>query len=154
MASETVVTVVGNLTADPEVRSTPAGTAVAKFTIAATPRHVDRQTNEWRDGEPLFLRCNVWREAAEHVAETLARGTRVIAQGRLRQRTYETPEGERRTVVELEVDEIGPSLRFAVASVTKTTRQGPPGAAETPADDPWTAAPATVGAGTGGEPPF
>lgn len=150
MASETVVTVVGNLTADPELKFTPAGTAVATFTIAATPRLLDRQTGEWRDGEPLFLRCALWRDAAEHVAESLVRGTRVIAQGRLRQRSYETPDGDRRTIVELEVDEIGPSLRFAVAAVSRTerahSRQGPEAVA---ADNLGPATPVTVGAGAG-----
>ena len=125
MAGETVITVVGNLVDDPELRFTPSGAAVANFRIASTPRTFDRQTNEWRDGDPLFLRCSLWREAAEHAAESLVRGTRVIAQGRLRQRTYETPEGERRTAVELEVDEIGPSLRFAVATVSRAERAYP-----------------------------
>ncbi|ALD65405.1 single-stranded DNA-binding protein [Glutamicibacter soli] len=124
MAGETVITVIGNLTADPELRFTPSGSAVANFTIASTPRTFDRQTNEWKDGEALFLRASVWREAAENVAETLTKGMRVIAQGRLRSRSYDTKEGERRTVMELEVDEIGPSLRFASAKVTRTQRSG------------------------------
>ncbi|MHC6175430.1 single-stranded DNA-binding protein [Glutamicibacter sp. X7] len=124
MAGETVITVVGNLTADPELRFTPSGSAVANFTIASTPRTFDRQTNEWKDGEALFLRASVWREAAENVAETLAKGMRVIAQGRLRSRSYDTKEGERRTVMELEVEEIGPSLRFASAKVTRVQRGG------------------------------
>ncbi|WP_066910420.1 single-stranded DNA-binding protein [Millisia brevis] len=124
MAGETVITVIGNLTADPELRFTPAGAAVANFTVASTPRTFDRQSNEWKDGEALFMRCNIWREAAENVAETLTRGSRVIVSGRLRQRSYETREGEKRTVVELEVDEIGPSLRYATAKITKTTGRG------------------------------
>ncbi|GAA2659163.1 single-stranded DNA-binding protein [Streptomyces aculeolatus] len=124
MAGETVITVVGNLTDDPELRFTPSGAAVANFTIASTPRTFDRQTNEWKDGDPLFLRASIWRQAAENVAESLTRGTRVVAQGRLRQRSYETQQGEKRTVVELEVDEIGPALRYATAKVTKTTGRG------------------------------
>src|SRR4051794_18303267 len=124
MAGETVITVVGNLTDDPELRFTPSGAAVAKFRIASTPRTMDRQSGEWKDGEPLFLACNVWRDAAEHVAESLQRGARVIVQGRLRQRSYETREGEKRTVYELEVDEIGPSLRYATAKVQKMSRSG------------------------------
>ena len=122
MAGETVITVVGNLTADPELRFTPSGAAVASFTVASTPRTFDRQTNEWKDGEALFLRCSIWRQAAENVAESLQRGMRVIVQGRLQQRSFETREGEKRTVVELEVDEIGPSLRSATASITKQPR--------------------------------
>ncbi|MEV6303776.1 single-stranded DNA-binding protein [Actinoplanes sp. NPDC051861] len=124
MAGETTITVVGNLTDDPELRFTPSGAAVAKFRIASTPRTLDRQTGEWKDGEPLFLACNIWRDAAEHVAESLQRGARVIVQGRLRQRSYETKEGEKRTVYELEVDEIGPSLRYATAKVQKMSRSG------------------------------
>lgn len=124
MANDTVITVIGNLTADPEVRATPSGSMVANFTIASTPRTFDKQTNEWKDGEALFLRSAVWREAAENVAESLTKGTRVIAQGRLRSRSYDTKEGERRTVMELEVDEIGPSLAFASAKVTRTQRNG------------------------------
>jgi single-strand DNA-binding protein len=122
MAGDTVITVVGNLTADPELRFTPSGAAVANFTVASTPRTFDRQSGEWKDGEALFLRCNIWRQAAENVAETLTRGARVIVQGRLKQRSFETREGEKRTVIELEVDEIGPSLRYATASVTKASR--------------------------------
>ncbi|WP_372699552.1 single-stranded DNA-binding protein [Arthrobacter sp. JSM 101049] len=122
MAGETVITVIGNLTADPELRFTPSGSAVANFTIASTPRTFDRQTNEWKDGETLFLRASVWREAAENVAETLTKGMRVVAQGRLKSRSFETKEGEKRTVMELEVDEIGPSLRYASAKVTRTQR--------------------------------
>ena len=124
MAGETVITVVGNLTDDPELRFTPSGAAVAKFRIASTPRTLDRQSGEWKDGEPLFLACNIWRDAAEHVAESLQRGARVIVQGRLRQRSYETREGEKRTVYELEVDEIGPSLRYATAKVQRMNRSG------------------------------
>ncbi|MGO1607936.1 MAG: single-stranded DNA-binding protein [Brevibacterium yomogidense] len=124
MAGETVITVVGNVTADPELRFTANGAAVANFTVASTPRTFDRQTSEWRDGETLFLRCSAWREMAENVAETLSRGTRVVAQGRLRSRTFDTKEGERRTVFELDVDEVGPSLRYASANVTKNERGG------------------------------
>ena len=119
MAGETIITVVGNLTADPELRYTQNGLAVANFTIASTPRTFDRQANEWKDGEALFLRASVWREFAEHVAGSLTKGSRVIASGRLKQRSYETKEGEKRTTIELEVDEIGPSLRYATASVTR-----------------------------------
>ena len=119
MAGETIITVVGNLTADPELRYTQNGLAVANFTIASTPRTYDRQANEWKDGEALFLRASVWREFAEHVAGSLTKGSRVIASGRLKQRSYETKEGEKRTTIELEIDEIGPSLRYATASVTR-----------------------------------
>jgi single-strand DNA-binding protein len=183
MAGETTITVVGNLTDDPELRFTPSGAAVAKFRIASTPRTMDRQSGEWKDGEPLFLACNVWRDAAEHVAESLQRGARVIVQGRLRQRSYETREGEKRTVYELEVDEIGPSLRYATAKVQKMSRSGGGGGGGFGAsgggsgggrsqqggggnfDDPWaTAAPASgsrpAGGGASGnsnfddEPPF
>ncbi|EME15427.1 single-stranded DNA-binding protein [Rhodococcus triatomae] len=171
MAGDTVITVVGNLTADPELRFTPAGAAVANFTVASTPRTFDRQSNEWKDGEALFLRCNIWREAAENVAESLTRGSRVIVQGRLKQRSYETREGEKRTVVELEVDEIGPSLRYATAKVNKANRGGGGGGggfgssggsgggrpSSGPADDPWGSAPQTSGSFGGGgndEPPF
>jgi len=129
MAGEPSITLIGNLTADPELRFTPSGAAVANFTIAATPRTFDRQTTEWKDGEPLFLRCSVWKEAAENVAETLTKGMRVIAEGRLRSRSYDTKEGERRTVMELEVDEIGPSLRYASAKVTRSARGGGEGGA-------------------------
>ncbi len=122
MAGDTVITVVGNLTADPELRFTPSGAAVANFTVASTPRQLDRQSGEWKDGEALFMRCNVWRQPAENVAETLTRGMRVMVTGRLRQRSFETREGEKRTVVELEVDEVGPSLRYATAKVNKTSR--------------------------------
>jgi len=127
MAGETVITLVGNLVDDPELRFTPSGAAVAKFRIASTPRTFDRQTNEWKDGESLFLTCNVWRQPAENVAESLQRGMRVIVQGRLRQRSYETKEGEKRTVFEVEVDEVGPSLRSATAKVTRANRSGAQG---------------------------
>ncbi|MFD2472189.1 single-stranded DNA-binding protein [Amycolatopsis silviterrae] len=122
MAGETVLTVVGNLTADPELAFTPSGSAVVNFTVASTPRILDRQSNDFKDGDPLFLRCSLWKNPAENVAESLTRGARVIVQGRLRQRSYETREGERRTVVELQVDEIGPSLRYATAKVVKASR--------------------------------
>lgn len=124
MAGETVITVVGNMVADPELRFTPSGAAVANFRIASTPRTFDRQTNEWKDGEALFLTCSAWRDMAENVAESLTRGARVVVQGRLKSRTYETKEGEKRTVMELDVDEIGPSLKYASAKVTKTSRGG------------------------------
>ncbi|MBL7495128.1 single-stranded DNA-binding protein [Frankia sp. CNm7] len=127
MAGETVITIVGNLTSDPELRFTPNGAAVTSFTVASTPRTLDRATNEWKDGEALFLRCSIWRQAAEHVAESLQKGARVIVQGRLKQRTFETREGEKRTVVELDVDEIGPSLRYATAKVVRAARGGGPG---------------------------
>ena len=161
MAGETVITVVGNLTADPELRFTPSGAAVANFTVASTPRTLDKGTNEWKDGEALFLRCSVWRQAAENVAESLQRGMRVVVQGRLKQRSFETKEGEKRTVIELDVDEVGPSLKYATAKVNKTTRgsgggsgggYGASGAQS--ADDPWaSAAPAPAG-GFSDEPPF
>lgn len=122
MAGETVITVIGNLTADPELRFTPSGSAVANFTIASTPRTFDRQTNEWKDGDTLFLRASIWKEAAENASETLTKGMRIIAQGRLKSRSYETKEGEKRNVTELEVDEIGPSLKYASAKVTRTQK--------------------------------
>jgi len=163
MAGETVITVVGNLTDDPELRFTPSGAAVAKFRIASTPRTLDRQSGEWKDGEPLFLACNIWRDAAEHVAESLQRGARVIVQGRLRQRSYETREGEKRTVYELEVDEIGPSLRYATAKVNRANRSGGgtsggsggygSSGGGAPTEDPWASAPA-AGSGYSDEPPF
>jgi single-strand DNA-binding protein len=173
VAGDTIITVVGNLTADPELRFTPSGAAVANFTVASTPRIFDRQSNEWKDGDALFMRCSIWREAAENVAESLTRGSRVIVQGRLKQRSYETREGEKRTVVELEVDEIGPSLRYATAKVNKANRSGGGGggfgggggggggsrgggdSAEAKTDDPWGSAPAS-GSFSGGddEPPF
>ena len=124
MAGETVITVVGNLTDDPELRFTPSGAAVASFTVASTPRTFDKATNEWKDGDALFLRCSIWRQAAENVAESLTKGMRVVVQGRLRQRSYETREGEKRTVVELDVEEVGPSLKYATAKVTKASRGG------------------------------
>ena len=174
MAGETIITVVGNLTDDPELRFTPSGAAVANFTVASTPRNFDKNTNEWVDGEAMFLRCSIWRQAAENVAESLQRGMRVVVQGRLKARSYETREGEKRTVFELEVDEIGPSLKFATAKVNRTSRQGggggysgggnqgggqggsqggsPSGSA--PADDPWaTPAPAAGGGAAGGGAP-
>lgn len=134
MAGETTITVIGNLTSDPELRFTPSGSAVANFTIASTPRTFDRQSNEWKDGETLFLRASIWREAAENVAESLTKGTRVIVSGRLKSRSYDTKEGEKRTVMELEVDEIGPSLRYANAKINRTqrsTNQGNAAAAPT-----------------------
>lgn len=154
MAGETVITVIGNLTGDPEMRATPSGSMVANFTIASTPRTFDRQTNEWKDGEAMFLRCSLWREQAENAVESLTKGMRVIAQGNLKMRSYDDKEGNRRTATELEVDEIGPSLRFASAKVTRTNRSGggnrgtqsqPPqqnqpqqgGGWNAPAADPW-----------------
>jgi single-strand DNA-binding protein len=124
MAGDTVITIIGNITGDPELRFTPSGAAVANFTVASTPRAFDRQSNEWKDGETLFMRCSVWRDAAENVAESLQRGTRVLVSGRLKSRSYETKEGEKRTVIEMEVDEVGPSLRYATAKVNKTQRGG------------------------------
>jgi single-strand DNA-binding protein len=139
MAGETIITVVGNLTADPELRYTQNGLPVANFTIASTPRNFDRQANEWKDGEALFLRASVWREFAEHVAGSLTKGSRVIATGRLKQRSYETREGEKRTAIELEVDEIGPSLRYATAQVTRAASTGGSQGGGRPqvADEPW-----------------
>jgi single-strand DNA-binding protein len=140
MAGETVITVVGNLTADPELRYTQSGLAVANFTIASTPRSFDRAANEWKDGEALFLRASVWREFAEHVAGSLTKGSRVIATGRLKQRSYETKEGEKRTSIELEVDEIGPSLRYATAAVTRAqSSSAPRGSSSGSGDEPWAA---------------
>jgi single-strand DNA-binding protein len=167
-AGDVTITVIGNLTDDPELRFTPSGAAVAKFRVASTPRFLDRQTNEWKDGEPLFLACNLWRQAAENVAESLQRGTRVIVTGRLRQRSYETREGEKRTVMELEVDEIGPSLRYATAKVQKMQRSSgggygsgggggaSGGGASGGFDDPWaSSSPAAGGSGNfDEEPPF
>lgn len=150
MAGETVITVVGNLVDDPELRFTPAGAAVAKFRVASTPRTFDRQANEWKDGESLFLTCSVWRQAAENAAETLARGTRVIVQGRLKQRSYEDREGVKRTVYELDVDEVGVSLARATAKVTKTSGGQRQGGA--PNADPWADA-KPGGGGWGGTPP-
>jgi single-strand DNA-binding protein len=159
MAGDTVITVIGNITGDPELRFTPSGAAVANFTVASTPRAFDRQSNEWKDGETLFMRCSVWRDAAENVAESLNRGTRVIVSGRLKSRSYETKEGEKRTVVEMEVDEVGPSLRYASAKVTKTQRgnggggfggqQG--GSFGGQQEDPWATGPGQGAAG-GGQP--
>ena len=173
MAGETVITVVGNLTADPELRFTPSGAAVASFTVASTPRTMDRTTNEWKDGDALFLRCSIWRQAAENVAESLTRGMRVVAQGRLKQRSFETREGEKRTVVEMDVDEVGPSLKYATAKVNRTQRGSSSGGgygasgsegggSSAPADDPWGSAPPASSGGSGGgggggfseEPPF
>ncbi|BBX24665.1 single-stranded DNA-binding protein [Mycolicibacter terrae] len=169
---DTTITVVGNLTADPDLRFTPSGAAVANFTVASTPRVYDRQSGEWKDGDALFLRCNIWREAAENVAESLTRGSRVIVTGRLRQRSFETREGEKRTVYEVEVDEIGPSLRYATAKINKVSRGGGgggfgggggatasgPAAAQSggaPAEDPWGSAPASGSfGGADDEPPF
>jgi single-strand DNA-binding protein len=168
VAGETVITVIGNLTGDPELRFTPSGAAVASFTVASTPRTLDKATNEWKDGEALFLRCSIWRQAAENVAESLQKGMRVIVSGRLQQRSYDTKEGEKRTVIELQVDEVGPSLKYATAKVNKTTRGsgsggfgGSPsggGSAASPADDPWASSAPASGGGGGGwsadEPPF
>jgi single-strand DNA-binding protein len=176
MAGETVITVVGNLTADPELRFTPSGAAVASFTVASTPRTLDRATNEWKDGDALFLRCSIWRQAAENVAESLTRGMRVVVQGRLQQRSYETAAGEKRTVVEMQVDEVGPSLRYATAKVNRTQRGSSDGGfggggnsgggfsgggnsgggfsggggGNTPDNDPWSSA----GPAASDEPPF
>lgn len=167
MAGDTVITIIGNITGDPELRFTPSGAAVANFTVASTPRAFDRQSNEWKDGETLFMRCSVWRDAAENVAESLQRGTRVIVSGRLKSRSYETKEGEKRTVIEMEVDEVGPSLRYATAKVNKTQRGGGGGGFGGPGggqqgggqggwsgggqqqDDPW----ATGPSGAQGAPP-
>ena len=170
MAGETTITVIGNLVDDPELRFTPSGAPVANFRIASTPRTFDRQSNEWKDGDTLFLSCAVWRQAAENVAESLQRGMRVIVQGRLKSRQYETREGEKRTVFEIDVEEVGPSLRSATAKVAKTTRSGGGGAGgyagggggggyqqggqqSAPADDPWaTPAPQQGGGGWGAQP--
>ncbi|MEU6279482.1 single-stranded DNA-binding protein [Streptomyces sp. NPDC047028] len=175
MAGETVITVVGNLVDDPELRYTPAGAAVAKFRIASTPRVYDRQTSQWKDGDSLFLTCSVWRQAAENVAETLARGVRVIVQGRLKQRSYEDGQGVKRTVYELDVDEVGPSLARATAKITKNAASGQASVGQSPTQDPWAGAkpaangqqqgggwgnqpaqqqPAAQGAGHSDEPPF
>jgi single-strand DNA-binding protein len=167
MAGETVITVVGNLVDDPELRFTPSGAPVANFRIASTPRTFDRQSNEWKDGDALFLSCSVWRQTAENVAESLQRGMRVVVQGRLKSRQYETREGEKRTVFEIDVDEVGPSLKYATAKVTKTTRSGGGGGysgggggggysggagAGAAQDDPWaTPAPQQSQGGWGGQ---
>jgi single-strand DNA-binding protein len=168
MAGETTITVIGNLVDDPELRFTPSGAPVANFRIASTPRTFDRQSNEWKDGDTLFLSCAVWRQAAENVAESLQRGMRVIVQGRLKSRQYETREGEKRTVFEIDVEEVGPSLRSASAKVTKTTRSGGGGGGysgggggysqggggggqqSAPADDPWASPAPSQGGGGGG----
>jgi single-strand DNA-binding protein len=160
MAGDTVITLVGNLVEDPNLRFTPSGQAVCNFRMASTPRFFDRQTNDWKDGDALFLTCNVWRQAAENAAESLQRGMRVIVQGRLKQRSYETREGEKRTVYEIEVDEIGPSLRNATAKVNKTQRQGgapagaPTGGGGAPANDPWATNSGGGGGGFSDDPPF
>ncbi|GAB3289111.1 single-stranded DNA-binding protein [Parasphingorhabdus pacifica] len=146
MTGETVITVIGNLTADPELRFTPSGAAVANLTVANNPRYYDRQTGEWKDGDATFLRCNIWRQLAENVSETLTRGMRVIVQGRLRQRSFETKEGEPRTVMELEVDAIGPDLRYATAKVNKVSRSQ--GAIADDGEIPW------AGADVGEQAPF
>lgn len=162
MAGETVITVVGNLTSDPELRYTQNGLAVANFTIASTPRSFDRASNDWKDGEALFLRASVWREFAEHVAGSLTKGSRVVATGRLKQRSYETKEGEKRTSIELEVDEIGPSLRYATAQVTRTSssREGgsggggggnPQQSRPQVADEPWAPSAPAAAPGAGGD---
>ncbi|MBO0847345.1 MAG: single-stranded DNA-binding protein [Nocardioides sp.] len=156
MAGDTQITIVGNLVDDPELRFTPSGAAVANFRIASTPRTYDRQTNEWKDGEALFLSCSVWRQAAENVAESLQKGMRVIVQGNLRSRQYETREGEKRTVFEIQVDEVGPSLRYATAKVTRTQRSGASysggqGGQAGPSDnDPWASPAQSQGAPAGG----
>ncbi|WPM94380.1 single strand DNA binding protein [Arthrobacter phage Cupello] len=170
MAGETTITIIGNLTSDPELRFTPSGSAVANFTVASTPRTFDRQSNEWKDGETLFLRASIWREAAENVAESLVKGMRVLIVGRLKSRSYETKDGEKRTVIELEVDEIGPSLRYATAKVQRTAKSGQAAgngnwggqqagpSSSAAADDPW-ATPGVSNSGGWGngpdsEPPF
>ncbi|MCX6459063.1 MAG: single-stranded DNA-binding protein [Actinobacteria bacterium] len=170
MAGETPITVVGNLVDDPELRFTPSGSAVANFRIASTPRTFDRQTNEWKDGDSLFLTCNVWRQYAENVAESLSKGMRVIVTGRLKQRSYETREGEKRTVFEVEVDEVGPALRSATAKVTKGARggggggggggfgggdSGSSGGSSSGGNDPWASSGGGTASGGGfDEPPF
>ena len=147
MAGDTVITIIGNITGDPELRFTPSGAAVANFTVASTPRTFDRQSNEWKDGEALFLNCSVWRQAAENAAESLTRGMRVIVSGRLKARSYETREGEKRTVFEIDVEEVGPSLKMATAKVQKTSRSGGgQGFASGGGDDPWAS---NQGAGQG-----
>lgn len=172
MAGETTLTLIGNLTSDPELRFTPSGSPVANFTVASTPKTFDRNSNAWKDGETLFLRCAVWKEPAENVAESLQKGMRVVVTGRLKSRSYDTKEGEKRTVIELEVDEIGPSLRYATAKVTRENRQNAAGSGgfggntggfggsqqttgnNSPTDDPWAKAGAGAGAGPDSEPPF
>jgi single-strand DNA-binding protein len=158
-AGDITITVVGNLTNDPELRFTPSGAAVASFTVASSSRYLDKATNEWKDADPVYMRCSVWRQYAENVAETLTKGTRVIVTGRLKQRSYETREGEKRTVMEMEVDDVGPALRYATAKVNRISREGGGGGASggssgggAPADDPW----ASNGGGGASfdEPPF
>ncbi|WP_372735676.1 single-stranded DNA-binding protein [Nocardioides sp.] len=169
MAGETTITIVGNLTDDPELRFTPSGAAVANFTVASTPRNFNKQSNEWEDGEAMFLRCSIWRQAAENVAESLQRGMRVVVQGRLKARSYETREGEKRTVFEIEVEEIGPSLKFATAKVNRVSRSGgqgysggapsggssagaaPAAGGQAAAEDPW-ATPAPAAASPANDP--
>jgi single-strand DNA-binding protein len=171
-AGDTQITIVGNLTRDPELRYTPTGQAVANFSVASTPRFLDKNTNEWKDGDSLFLNCNIWRQAAENVAESLQRGMRVVVTGRLRQRSYETKEGEKRTVYEVEVDEVGPSLRYASAKVTKSGRSGgggggggygggggggsssQGGGGGRPAEDPWASDGGGGDSSFADEPPF
>jgi single-strand DNA-binding protein len=151
MAGETTITVVGNLTADPELRFTPSGAAVASFTVASTPRTLAKASGEWKDGEALFMRCSIWRQAAENVAESLTRGARVVVTGRLKQRSYETREGEKRTVVELDVEEVGPSLKYATAKVARVQRSGGGGGysggggGNAGGDDPWASSPSQGG---------
>lgn len=155
MAGDTTLTLVGNLTADPELRFTQSGAAVASFTVASTPRSFDKASNSWKDGEALFMRCSAWRDLAEHVAESLTRGARVLVTGRLVQRSFETKEGEKRTVIELQVEEVGPSLRYATAKVSKAERSGggqPQSSA--PASDPWGSAPPAGSGGFTEQPPF
>ena len=175
MAGDTIITIIGNLTADPELRFTPSGAAVANFTVASTPRQFDRTSNEWKDGETLFMRCSVWRDAAENVAESLQRGARVLVSGRLKSHSYETKEGEKRTVIEMDVDEVGPSLKYATAKVNRTQRgtggggfnsggnaaaaggqsggtAAGSGGKSAPAEDPWATGP-SVPANTGGGQP-
>lgn len=152
MAGDTVITIVGNCVADPELRFTQSGAAVASFTVASTPSRYDKASGKWVDDQALFLRCNVWRQVAENVAESLTRGSRVIVSGRLKQRSFDDKNGEKRTVVELDVDEIGPSLRYATVKVNKVSRDGSAKAASS-SDDPWGAAP-TTGGGFADEPPF
>lgn len=157
MAGETTICVTGNVTSDPELRFTPSGAAVANFTVASTPRHFDKTANEWRDGDALFLRCSIWRQAAENVAESITKGMRVIVSGRLKQRSYETSDGEKRSVIELEVEEIGPSLKYATAKVNKVSRGAGSGTGggygSSGRDDPWGSSPG-MGQHDDSEPPF
>lgn len=168
MAGETQITLIGNLTADPELRFTPNGAAVANFTVASTPRNFDRQTNEWKDGEAMFINCSVWRQYAENVAETLSKGSRVIVQGRLKARSYETREGEKRTVFEVDVEEVGPALRYATAKVTRTSGGGGGGGnwqgnqnqgsqsqgGNSGSQDPWGGSGGNAGGNRGGNDPW